>query len=193
MPSEITLICTCPGNSSGVRMKRGFKRRVWLVIACAACRLVVGLVPGVHPRCWNLFDLGSGGGVDNGTHVSDELPLPDLKEIICTPIRTKEFLPMSLVPLAREEYGKLVADVLRASRPDAWSPLEDPENPLGDGIGGADSQAHRAARRAWLPLLMFPKCVLRQFRRGQRPHQSFHFTKALLIRWRLGEAGGFVH
>ena len=48
-------------------------------------------------------------------------------------------LPISLVPLAREEYGKLVADVLRTSRPDAWNPLEDPENHSGDGIGGADS------------------------------------------------------
>ena len=56
--------------------------------------------------------------------------------------------------------------------------------------GGVDSAEHRAARTAWIPLLMFPKCVLRQFGRGQRPQQAYHFTKSLLVWWRLGERGG---
>ncbi|CAL1152009.1 unnamed protein product [Cladocopium goreaui] len=37
---------------------------------------------------------------------------------------------------------------------------------------------------------MFLKCMLRQFGRGQRPQQAYHFTKSLLVRWRLGERGG---
>ena len=39
-------------------------------------------------------------------------------------------------------------------------------------------------------VFMFPKCVLRQFGRGQRPQQAYHFTKSLLVRWRLGERAG---
>ena len=35
-------------------------------------------------------------------------------------------------------------------------------------------------------ILMFPKAVLRQNKRGQRRGQTL-FTKSLLIRWRLGE------
>ena len=40
---------------------------------------------------------------------------------------------------------------------------------------------------------MFPKYVLRQFKRGQRPGQALHFTKALLMRWRVGERAGLWH
>ena len=74
--------------------------------------------------------------------------------------------------------------MLQTSRPDAWDPLRP---------GGVDTEAHQAARNAWVQLLMFPKCVLRQFGRGQRPQQAYHFTKSLLVRWRLGERGGLWH
>ena len=51
----------------------------------------------------------------------------------------------------------------------------------------SDSPEKQAARVAWLELLMFLKVVLRQFGRGKRPHQSLHFFRALLNRWKLGE------
>ena len=40
---------------------------------------------------------------------------------------------------------------------------------------------------------MFPKAVLHQFGRGKRPRQSLHFSRALLIRWKLGERASLWH
>ena len=145
---------------------------------CNVCGLTISTrVQGqTHPRCHSQRD-----------HVLQPPPphqvssgdLPDLSAVFCTPIRTKEHLPKSLLPMVKAEYGKLVAAVLQTSRPDAW----DPPN-------GTDTAAHKAAREAWVHFFMFPKCVLRQFGRGQRPQQAYHFTKSLLVRWRLGERAG---
>jgi hypothetical protein len=83
----------------------------------------------------------------------DDIPLPSLHEIWTTPIRTKEHLPSALLPLAREEFGKLLAEVARTNRSDAWE--------ASDGWRGDLDGPRRKARDAWIHLLMFPKVVLR--------------------------------
>ena len=96
------------------------------------------------------------------------------------------YFMQTFVPKTLTEYGKLLAAVNEASRPDAWDYLRMEQG----GRGSQDTEACQAARKAWLELFFFPKCVLRQFRRGQRLQQSYHFTKSLLIRWGLGERQG---
>eukprot|EP00439_Symbiodinium_sp_Y106_P062715 s1493_g9.t1 len=88
--------------------------------------------------------------------------------------RWPEYLPASLLPLAREEYGKVIARVLQCNRADAWNT-------------DMDTDAHRKARRAWLEFFMFGKCVLRQSQRDRRPAQVYRFTESLLYRWRAGD------
>ena len=58
---------------------------------------------------------------------------------------------------------------------------------LGGAANGSDNDAKKQTRRAWLELLIFPKIVLRQNRRGQRRGQALSFTKSFLLRWRLGK------
>ena len=155
---------------------------------CRVCGLSLSTrVQGqIHPRCYNQFDQQHPSHYDTNTRPYDTTQLPTLHTIFCANIRTKEHLPKSLLPLIRTEYGKLLAAVNEASRPDAWDYLPVEQG----GRGVPDTEACQAARKAWLELFLFPKCVLRQFRRGQRPQQSYHFTKSLLIRWRLGERQG---
>ena len=86
--------------------------------------------------------------------------------------------------MVREEYGRLLAVANCTSRPDAWDPL--PVSAGGRNIG-VDCPNKQRARQTWLELLMFPKAVLRQNKRGQRRGQALMFTKSLLTRWRLGE------
>lgn len=86
-------------------------------------------------------------------------------EIFLCNVLTKEHLPASLLPLAREEYGKVVARVLQHNRRDAWELA-------------ADNELKQKARRAWIEFFMFGKCVLRQAQRGKRPAQAYHFTQS---------------
>ena len=154
---------------------------------CRVCGLSVSTrVQGqIHPRCYHQYDQQHSLN-NNGNGLQYDTTLPSPHTIFCANIRTKEHLPKSLLPLIRTEYGKLLAAVNEASRPDAWNYLPVEQG----GRGGQDTEACQAARKVWLELFLFPKCVLRQFRRGQRPQQSYHFTKSLLIRWRLGERQG---
>ena len=89
----------------------------------------------------------------------------------------------------RIEYLKLVCEVVVADRRDAWDPF--PKSVGGLEVG-EDCPSKQRARRAWLELLMFPKSVLRQNKRGQRrgQAQALAFTKALIARWSLGERRG---
>ena len=170
---------------------RGRPPDSWFTDCALTCCKVCGrtlsnkVQGGVHPSCWRSMPAGSP-GLTITTHDSPDEPLPSVQDVFTTPIFTKDFIPAALIPIARTEYTKLVAAVLALNRADAWDPL-----PLGEGGKGIpDSPAHQAAREAWISLLMFPKCTLRQFKRGQRPGQALHFTKALLLRWRMGERAG---
>ena len=89
---------------------------------------------------------------------------------------TREWLPKSLVPLARAEFAKLLANVVAHNHPEAFQ-----------ANGPERNDRIRQAETAWLQLLMFPKACLRSFRRGQRPIQALAFTRNLLLRWRAGE------
>ena len=155
---------------------------------CRVCGLSVSTrIQGqIHPRCYTQYDQQHRPPYDGNGRYHDTTQLPNLHTIFCANIRTKEHLPKSLLPLIRTGYGKLLAAVNEASRPDAWDYLPVEQG----GRGVHDTEACQAARKAWLELFLFPKCVLRQFRRGQWPQQSYHFTKSLLIRWRLGERQG---
>ena len=77
--------------------------------------------------------------------------------------------------------GKVVSSVLQHNRKDAWEPC------LPTDLDSANERSKAQARRAWLELLMFPKCVLRTHKRGQRAQQAYHVAKALLLRWKAGE------
>ena len=132
----------------------------------------------MHPRCIasissRRVDLNRGIAIESGS----EYPWPTLEEIFRCNVLTKEFLPASLLPLAREEYGKLLAQVIRTNRSDAWEM-------------DSDTVAKKQARLACLQLFIFGKSVLRQSTRGQRPAQSYHFTRSLLERWRAGDRYG---
>ena len=136
---------------------------------------------GIHPSCWpKIRDPIR----DSFSLPLNEAQLPSLSEIFTTPIFTKDQLPSELWPMVREEYGRLLAAVNCTSRPDAWDPL--PVSEGGRNIG-VDCPNKQRARQTWLELLMFPKAVLRQNKRGQRRGQALMFAKSLLLRWRLGE------
>ena len=133
---------------------------------CRVCGLSVSIrVQGqIYPRCYQQYDQQHPLN-NNGNGPQHDTTLPSLHTIFCANIRTKEHLPKSLLPLIRTEYGKLLAAVNEASRPDAWDYLPVEQG----GRGSQDTEACQAAWKAWLELFLFPKCVLRQFRRGQRP------------------------
>ena len=135
------------------------------LVPCRVCGLSAScrVHGGVHSRCWERVRRD---GVAQG-----DAELPDFRAIWSVPIRTKEHVPSNLIPLIREELGRLLAAILRK------------------GERGADGDTSADGKEAWTHLLMFPKCVLRQSRRGQRPQQAYAFTKALLLRWQLGDRG----
>ena len=62
---------------------------------------------------------------------SEELLI--LNDIFCHPVRIKEHVPLALLPLTREECGKLVDAILQKQRADAWDHLP----PVEGGRGGA--------------------------------------------------------
>ena len=66
-----------------------------------------------HPRCRDAAQSARSVpvGVREGSAVTD-MRLPTLHEIFLCNSLTKEYLPASLLPLAREEYGKVIARVL---------------------------------------------------------------------------------
>ena len=159
------------------------------LVCCRVCGLSVGarVAGGVHPRCWGRFGHDNVHSVPGGPPRSSE-ELPTLNDIFCVPVRTKEHVPTALLPLAQEEYGKLVGAVLQKNRADAWDHLP----PAEGGRGAPDIEAMQAARRAWIEFFLFPKCLLCQFYRGQRPQQAYYFTQSLLLRgrWESGWGSG---
>ena len=142
--------------------------------ACRCCGLSISdrIRDSTYPRCRDVAQSVRSVpvGVGEGSAVTN-MRLPALHEISLCNVLTKEYLPASLLPLAREEYGKVIARVLQYNRADAWNT-------------DMDTDAHRKARRAWLEFFMFGKCVLRQSQRGRRPAQAYRFTESLLYRWR---------
>ena len=77
----------------------------------------------------------------------------------------------------------MFAAVVSSNHRDAWD-----VSPAGEG--GGDSEGKQRARRAWTELLMFPKTVCRQNKRGKRRGQAIAFTRSLRIRWKMGEQQG---
>eukprot|EP00439_Symbiodinium_sp_Y106_P026813 s1641_g3.t1 len=147
--------------------------------ACRCCGLSISrrIRDSTHPRCRDAAQsVRSVPVVGEGSAVTD-MRLPALHEIFLCNVLTKEYLPASLLPLARQEYGKVIARVLQYNRADAWNT-------------DMDTDAHQKARRAWLEFFMFGKCVLRQSQRGRRPAQAYRFTESLLYRWRAGDRYG---
>ena len=146
--------------------------------ACRCCGLSISyrIRDSTHPRCRDAAQSVRSVPVGEGSAVTD-MHLPALHEIFLCNVLTKEYLPASLLPLAREEYGKIIARVLQYNRADAWNTV-------------IDTDAQRKARRAWLEFFMFGKCVLRQSQRGRRPAQTYRFTESLLYRWRAGDRYG---
>ena len=120
--------------------------------ACRCCGLSISrrIRDSIHPRCRDAAQSVRSVpvGVGEGSAITD-MRLPALHEIFLCNVLTKEYLPASLLPLAREEYGKVIARVLQYNRADAWNT-------------DMDTDAHRKARRAWLEFFMFGKCVLRR-------------------------------
>ena len=148
--------------------------------SCRRCGLSISrrIRNAIHPRCGESPHQGQhvGRGLEPPSTITDDR-LPTLSEIFLCNVLTKEHLPASLLPLAREEYGKVVARVLQHNRRDAWELA-------------ADNELKQKARRAWIEFFMFGKCVLRQAQRGKRPAQAYHFTQSLLYRWRAGDRYG---
>ena len=106
----------------------------------------------IHPRCWpRLRAPDTSDPVGAADPVQQDLP--DLEDIFTMKAATKESVPKGLMPLARAEYGKLLARVLRYTREDAWDDSQDVD------MAGGDSReaGKQRARDAWLELLMFPK------------------------------------
>ena len=82
----------------------------------------------IYPRCGESPHQGQhvGRGLEPPSTITDDR-LPTLSEIYLCNVLTKEYLPASLLPLAREEYGKVVARVLQHNRRDAWELAADNE------------------------------------------------------------------
>ena len=72
---------------------------------------------------------------------------PLLEEIFACNILTKEFFPASLIPLAREEYGKILIGIMQFNRGDAEE-LQ------------VDSEAKQRCRSAWAGFFTFGKYYL---------------------------------
>ena len=171
MLSEYTSTCTVWGNYRVARTKHG-------------CKVSSRNASGIHPKCWPQARGRNDDLVAISSCPSDLIDLPSLEDIFTTPIFTKDHLVAEFWPLVRTEYLKLLREDVIANRRDAWDPLPKP----GGGFAiGMDCLLKQRSRRAWLERLMFPKAVNK---RGQRWGQALAFTKALLIRWSLGERRG---
>ena len=79
----------------------------------------------VHPRCRGKQLSCSAPLVARGRDSCDVSQLPTLQDVFLCNVLTKEFLPLSLVPLIREEYGKLLSRVVQTNRSDAWDTQSD--------------------------------------------------------------------
>ena len=173
----------CIGELQGRPSDAWFHEQRWQ--GCRVCgkTLSTRIASGVHAKCWP--QVRPSGHLVTPHSAQDDLPT--LQDIFTCPIFTKDYLPAEVWPLVRIEYAKLLSAVVSQNRLDAWDPL--PTEVGGRGVGD-DTVGQAQARRAWIELLMFPKSVCRQNRRGQRRGQAIAFTKSLLTRWRLGERKG---
>jgi hypothetical protein len=144
---------------------------------CRVCRCTASsrINQGIHSTCW--AKLRAEQDVDISELFDEDLP--DFQEIMVSSVSTKDWIPKSLLPLARETYDALLKDILKHSREDAWE------------VGVGDCEETRArkakARRVWLEFCMFGKTCLRTSKRGARHSESYRLTKRLLTRWKAGE------
>ena len=115
----------------------------WLPEANLTCCRVCGrsistrVRGGIHPSCWR--DTQPAAPLRGVLPPPIEDSLPSEQDIFETSIRTKDFIPAALIPMARAEYAKLVGAVLQYNRPDAWDPMPVAEG----GCGIPDSDAHK--------------------------------------------------
>ena len=142
------------------------------------CTASVRINNEIDSKCWPKYRRNDTKINCEDCHDMDQLP--DMNEIFSTRAATREWFPNSLLPMLREEYGKLIANVLEYSDLDAFGNENQDQT-------WTDSPAKKRARKSWLELCMFPKAVLRSYKRGQRPLQAYNFSKTLIHRWAAGE------
>ena len=151
---------------------------------CRVCgrTLNIRFASGVHVYCWPRIRTAEGA---NPPQIAPE-NLPSLHDIFTPPIFAKDHLPAELWPQIRSEYARLLAAVVSSNRRDAW---DDAPAAVDRDIPSENAGKERA-RRAWTELLIFPKSVCKQNKRGQRQGQAIAFTRSLLTRWKMGERQG---
>ena len=81
-------------------------------------------------------------------------------------VYTREYTHKGLLPLNRQEFGRLCANVVRCNRMDAWDSFAEYE-------GVTDTVEMKRSRVAWTEWAMFAKCVLKAEPRGVRPAQAY--------------------
>ena len=106
--------------------------------------------------------------------------LPHMGDIFKALVYTREFTHRGLLPLYRQEFGRLCANVVCFNRMDAW-------DHLGMYGGITDSVNMKRARVAWIEWAMFAKCVLRAESKGVRPAHAYARAKNRLEQWIGGE------
>ena len=126
------------------------------MVAATACRILsIRFASGVHADCWPRVRIAEGA---NPPQTAQE-NLPSLHDIFTTPIFAKDHLPVELWPQIRSEYARLLAGVVTSNRWDASPAAVDHDIP-------SENAAKERARRVWTELLMVPKSVSRQNKRG---------------------------
>ena len=73
---------------------------------------------GMYARCWP--QLRGQNIIDPDVGYVDAHDLSSLDDIFKQVVHTKESFPKSLLPIAKEEYGKCLSRVLQYAREDAW-------------------------------------------------------------------------
>ena len=152
---------------------------------CRVCgrTLSIRFASGIHVYCWPRIRIAEGA---NPPQTAPE-NLPSLHDIFTIPIFAKDHLPDELWSQIRSEYTRLLlAAVISSNRRDAW----DDAPAAVDRDIPSENAAKQRARRAWTELLMFPKWICRQNKRGQYRGQAIAFTRSLFTRWKMGERQG---
>ena len=147
------------------------------------CRECSGLVSrrrngGVHRTCMAArlsAQPAAPMAADGAAGVSDALlaSLPSLDEIFAAPVATRGFVAAGLLPQARKEFLRCVANVVQHNCLDDWE---------------RDTMATRRCRLAWTELFMFPKTCLAVLPGGRaKGRRNHNVTINRLERWGLGE------
>ncbi|CAK8989954.1 Uncharacterized protein SCF082_LOCUS2056 [Durusdinium trenchii] len=112
---------------------------------------------------------------DGAAGLSDALlaSLPSLDEIFAAPVATRDFVAAGLLPQARKEFLRCVANVLQHNCLDDWE---------------RDIMATRRCRLAWTELFIFPKTCLPVLPGGRaKGRRNHNVIINRLERWGLGE------